>query len=98
MSATYLNSATAPSLQGSGGKLSTGLWLAVLAVFTAAALAVFYELSSDQGISIIVAGCAFFVLMAVVLSVSSDVKTRGRNLVFALWFVLLGSEEVFSYV
>lgn len=98
MSGTYLNSTTAPTLQGSVGTLRTGLWLGVLGVFTATALAVFYELSSDQGIAIIIAGCAFFILMAAVLAVSTDVRTRGRNLVFALWFVLLGSEEVFSYV
>jgi O-antigen ligase len=33
-----------------------------------------------------------------VLSLSPDAISRSRNLVFALWWVLLGSEELFSYV
>lgn len=69
-----------------------------MAVCTSAALVAFYQLSSDQGISIILAGSGFFALMAVVLSLSPDAISRSRNLVFALWWVLLGSEELFSYV
>jgi O-antigen ligase len=85
-------------LQGSAAKLRAGLWIAVMAVCTSAALVAFYQLSSDQGISIILAGSGFFALMAVVLSLSPDAISRSRNLVFALWWVLLGSEELFSYV
>lgn len=69
-----------------------------MAAFTTAALVAFYQLSSDQGISIILAASGFFALMAVVLSMSRDTISRSRNLVFALWWVLLGSEELFSYV
>lgn len=74
------------------------LWMFGLALFTVAALAVFYELSSDQSISIMVVGAIFFVFMWFVMSSAPSAELRSRNLVFALWWVLLGSEEVFSYV
>lgn len=74
------------------------LWIAGLALVTVVALAVFEELSSDQAISIIIVGAAFFALMALVIATAPTPELRARNLVFALWWVLLGSEEVFSYV
>ncbi|MCU1303516.1 MAG: exopolysaccharide production protein [Candidatus Sulfotelmatobacter sp.] len=70
----------------------------VLALCTAGALVGFYELSSDQAISILAAGVVFFVLMWFVISSAPSAELRSRNLVFALWWVLLGSEEIFSYV
>lgn len=73
-------------------------WMAGLALFTVAALLVFYELASDQAISIMVVGVIFFLLMWFVMSSAPSAELRSRNLVFALWWVLLGSEEVFSYV
>src|SRR5258708_37646553 len=70
----------------------------VLALCTAGALVGFYELSSDQAISILAAGVVFFVLMRFVISSAPSAALRSRNLVFVLWWVLLGSVEMFSYV
>jgi O-antigen ligase len=78
--------------------LRPGLLIACLALFTAGVLTVFDDLSSDQAVSIIAAGVVFFILMWFVISSSGSAEMRSRNLVFALWWVLLGSEEVFSYV
>ena len=50
--------------------MRNGLWLGVLALFTVGALAAFYELSSDQAISIIVVGSVFFLLMGLVVTAS----------------------------
>lgn len=80
------------------GRMRNGLWLAVLALFTLGSLTAFYALSSDQAISIIVAGSVFFLLMGFVVSASPTAELRARNIVFALWWVLLGSEEIFSYM
>ena len=96
--ATFHNPVRESPLRRPQGRVPKSLWLAGLAVFTVGALAAFYELSSDQAISIIVAGSVFFVLMALVVSASATAELRSRNLVFALWWVLLGSEEVFSYM
>jgi O-antigen ligase len=74
------------------------LWIAGLGLFTAVVFAVFDELSSDQAVSIITAGVAFFVFMGIVIATAPSAEMRSRNLIFALWWVLLGSEEVFSYV
>jgi hypothetical protein len=74
------------------------LWMAGLATATLAAFALFYPLSSDQSISILVVGFLFFVLMWFAVSRARSVSQRTRNLVFALWWVLLGSEAIFSYV
>jgi hypothetical protein len=63
-----------------------------------AALAAFSALSSDQSISIIIAGAIFFALMWAVVSTAPSAELRSRNLVFALWWVLLGSEAIFSYI
>ena len=98
MAGTFLNPTGESSLQRPQGRLRGGFWIAALALFTIAALAVFFELSSDQSISIIIAGSCFFLLMAFVIATSPEATVRGRNVVFALWWVLLGSEEVFSYV
>lgn len=96
--ATFHNPVRESPLPRPQGQRRNSLWLGGLAVLTVGALAAFYELSSDQAISIIVLGSAFFVLMAVVVSASATAELRSRNLVFALWWVLLGSEEIFSYV
>src|ERR1022692_4090050 len=93
-----LNPAGQSSLQTQPGRVRSVLWMVGLAVFTAAALAVFYELASDQAISIMVVGAIFFLLMWFVMPSAPSAELRSRNLVFALWWVLLGSEEVFSYV
>jgi hypothetical protein len=74
------------------------LWIVGLALVTMAALAAFSALSSDQSISIIIAGAIFFALMWAVVSTAPSAELRSRNLVFALWWVLLGSEAIFSYI
>jgi O-antigen ligase len=96
--ATLHNPVRQPVLARPQGRGRNSLWLALGALFTVGALAAFYELSSGQAISIILLGSAFFILMAFVVSASSTAELRTRNVVFALWWVLLGSEEVFSYV
>ena len=85
-------------MQRSPGYFRSIGWIAGLALLTTAALAIFYELASDQAISIMIVGAIFFVLMWFVVSSAPSTELRSRNLVFALWWVLLGSEEVFSYV
>lgn len=77
-------------------RLRSGLWIAGLCLATAGAMALFYALVSDQAIQIMVAGVGFFALLWIVLAVSGT--SRGRNLVFALWWVLLASEAFFSYM
>ncbi len=69
-----------------------------LAIITLAALAFFSPLSSEQSITILLVGSLFFGLMWFAVSTARDVAQRSRNLVFALWWVLLGSEAIFSYV
>jgi len=96
--ATFHNPVRDSALPTPQGRMRNRLWLAVVALFTVGALAAFYELSSDQAISIIVVGAAFFLLMAFVVTASPTPELRTRNLVFAMWWVLLGSEEVFSYM
>jgi O-antigen ligase len=93
-----LNPGRDSSLQQSSGHFRSIFWIVGLALFTAATLATFHELASDQTISIMVVGVIFFVLMWFVVSSPPSTELRSRNLVFALWWVLLGSEEVFSYV
>jgi len=100
MSVTLLN----PTRQSNHGpveskpnaRLRSGLWIGALCVVTASAMALFYALVSDQAIQIMVAGVGIFVLLWIVLAVSG--AYRSRNLVFALWWVLLASEAFFSYM
>src|SRR5271154_583750 len=77
-------------------RLRSGLWIAALCVVTGGAMAFFYALVSDQAVEIMVAGVGFFALLCIVLAVSGT--SRSRNLVFALWWVLLASEAFFSYM
>lgn len=77
-------------------RLRTALWIAGLCLVTAAAMTFFYALVSDQAISIMAVGIGVFALLAVVAAVSG--KERNRNLVFALWWILLSSEAFFSYM
>ncbi len=93
-----LNPGKESTLQVSPGHMRSILGMVGLALLTLAALALFRELSSDQSISIIVVGATFFALMWFVVASAPSVALRSRNLVFALWWVLLGSEEIFSYV
>jgi len=95
---SILNMPEQASRPQAGGHARSALWMLVLALFTVSALAVFYELASDQAISLMVVGVIFFGLMWFVMSSAPSAELRSRNLVFALWWVLLGSEEVFSYV
>jgi len=98
MSGTVLNPVKQTGSRPAPAFLRPGIWIAAVAVFTAGALFLFDDLSGDQAITIIVAGIVFFGLMWIVVSTAPTVELRSRNLVFALWWVLLGSEEVFSYV
>jgi O-antigen ligase len=77
-------------------RLRSGLWIAALCIITAGAMGLFYELVSDQSISIMAVGVGVFALLGVVLSVSG--AARNRNLVFAMWWILLTSEAFFSYI
>jgi len=77
-------------------RLRSGLWIAALCAVTAAAMALFYALVSDQAISIMAVGIGVFALLGLVLSISG--AERNRNLVFALWWILLTSESFFSYM
>lgn len=95
---SFLNSVRETSLQRPAGRGRSVLWVVALALAAVAALGAFYELSSDQAISIMLAGAAFFFLMWFVVSTAPSPELRSRNLVFALWWVLLGSEAIFSYV
>ncbi|HEY1658688.1 MAG TPA: O-antigen ligase family protein [Candidatus Sulfotelmatobacter sp.] len=72
------------------------LIVAVLCVITALAMGLFYALVSDQVISILGVGVGVFALLGLVLSVSG--VNRNRNLIFALWWILLSSEGFFSYM
>src|ERR1700691_2796147 len=95
---SFLTPATPSTMQRSNGRMGSIAWIVALTLFTAGSLVAFYELASDQAISIMVVGVIFFILMWFVMSSASSAELRSRNLVFALWWVLLGSEEVFSYV
>jgi O-antigen ligase len=77
-------------------RLRSGLWIAALCMVTAGAMAGFYELVSDQSISIMAVGVGVFALLGAVVSVSG--AARNRNLVFAMWWILLTSEAFFSYI
>jgi O-antigen ligase len=77
-------------------RLNPMLWIAVLCVGTAVAMGLFYALVSDQTVSILAVGIAVFALLAVVAAVSG--AERNRNLVFAMWWVLVSSEAFFSYM
>jgi O-antigen ligase len=74
------------------------IWVVGLALATLAALALFYPLSSDQSMTIMLVGSLFFGLMWFTVSTARSAAQRTRNLIFALWWVLLGSEAIFSYV
>ncbi len=100
---TFLNSVSQPEAPTIGAakplpRKTSVRWIAGLAVVTLAALALFLELTSDQAISIMLAGGAFFLIMYFAVATAPSVEARSRNLIFACWWVLLGSEAVFSYV
>ena len=96
---SFLNRVNAPSLPRPLGAFVPSFgwwgwrWSRVRSVWR-----LFMELSSDQSISILVVGAIFFALMWFAVSTAPSTELRSRNLVFALWWVLLGSEEVFSYM
>ena len=50
------------------------VWIIVLSLFTAGSLVAFYELASDQAISIMVVGVIFFILMWFVMSSASSAE------------------------
>jgi len=94
----FLNSVGETGLQKSTGRGRSILWMVALALLTATVLAAFYVLSSDQSISIMLVGAVFFGLMWFAVATAPSVEVRSRKLIFALWWVLLGSEEIFSYM
>ncbi len=100
MSLTLLNpvqqSARSSAESKPNTRLRSGLWIGALCAVTAGAMMLFYPLVSDQAISIMIAGVLFFALLWIVMAVSGT--SRSRNLVFALWWVLLASEAFFSYM
>jgi len=99
MAGTALNPTTrrdAMSVSRPNPRLRYGLWIGALCVITAVAMGMFYALVSDQVISILGVGIGVFALLGLVLSVSG--ADRNRNLIFALWWILLSSEGFFSYM
>jgi O-antigen ligase len=100
MSVTLLNPVQQSTRSSAESKpntrLRSGLWIGALCAVTAGAMALFYELVSDQAIEIMVAGVCIFALLWIVMALSGT--SRSRNLVFALWWVLLSSEAFFSYM
>lgn len=87
-----------PSTLPAPGRNRAILWIVGLGILTLVALVLFLPLSSDQSISIMAVGAVFFVIMWFAVSTASNPQLRNRNLLFALWWVLMGSEAVFSYV
>jgi O-antigen ligase len=98
MAGTALNPATRGGLTVSkpDPRRRGVLVIAILCVVTAVAMGLFYALVSDQVISILAVGVGIFALLGLVLSVSG--ADRNRNLIFALWWILLSSEGFFSYM
>ncbi len=98
MAGTALNPTRrdAMSVSRPNPRLRYGLWIGALCVITAVAMGMFYALVSDQVISILGVGIGVFALLGLVLSVSG--ADRNRNLIFALWWILLSSEGFFSYM
>lgn len=70
----------------------------ILGAVTMVALVLFLPLSSDQSIAIMAVGALFFALMWFAVFTAPSAELRSRNLLFALWWVLMGSEAIFSYV
>jgi O-antigen ligase len=98
MAGTAVNPTKSASLAHSrpNERLRSGLWIGGLCLITTVAIGVFYALVSDQAMSIFAVGVGVFALLGVVLSVSGP--ARNRNLIFALWWILLSSEGFFSYM
>jgi len=98
MAGTVLNPATRGGLEMSkpDPRRRNALVIGVLCALTAASMGLFYALVSDQAISILAVGVGIFALLGLVLSVSG--AARNRNLIFALWWILLSSEGFFSYM
>jgi hypothetical protein len=87
-----------PSTLASASRNKAILWIVGLGIVTLAALVLFLPLSSDQSISIMAVGAVFFIIMWFAVSTAPNPQVRDRNLIFALWWVLMGSEAIFSYV
>jgi O-antigen ligase len=98
MAGTALNPATRDSMtvRKPDPRRRNALVVGILCVVTAVAMGLFYALVSDQAISILAVGVGIFALLGLVLSVSGS--ARNRNLIFALWWILLSSEGFFSYM
>ena len=100
MGATIFNPAKQTGLPGRQSRVQryTWLWIAAVGAITATALITLtFILVSDQAISVLGVGVGVFVLLGLVLSVSGAAR-KNRNLVFALWWLLLSSEAFFSYM
>ena len=81
------------------GTVSTGFLVAGVAAVTLFVFWLATEALSDwQTVWVALVGITIFALLAMALSVSPSGVLQHRNLVFALWAILLGSEEVFSYM
>lgn len=80
----------------SNTRLRNVLWISGLGLTMAVIMIFFAPMVSDQAISIMGVGIGVFALLALVAAVSG--ANRNRNLVFALWWVLLSSEAYFSYM
>src|SRR4051794_10166204 len=86
---------------GAGRSGSMKLWIGLggVALFTFAVLSVATgQLVTWQVVGIAVVGVAVFAMLCFALSTTQVGVLRNRNVLFALWAVLIGSEEVFSYV
>jgi len=85
--------------EGKSSGLKLGLALAGVALFTFAVLFVATgALITWQVAGIATVGIAVFVMLSFSLASTQTGVLRNRNVVFALWAIMIGSEEVFSYL
>ena len=77
------------------------LWLGIVGVTLFTIFVLWFatsQLVSWQVVGIAVVGVAIFAMLCFALSTTQVGVLRNRNVLFALWAVLIGSEEVFSYL
>ena len=93
-------SATAPDyvVRETSSTLKSLMWILGLAGATAVVMSVLASGLFWQVIGTAVVGSFFFIVLWVSMTTSASGILRPRNVIFALWWALLLSEEVFSYM